>query len=122
MDVIRQPDESPRRRRSCWALWALPLYVTGCGWLTYEPYPAWTVQDIARENVPGGVLRAFEKKHSGSTILRIERSTLNSRNSGYPKLYRFTFTAADGQAGRAILDQKGRPSDLEFWFNREEGQ
>jgi hypothetical protein len=117
MDAIRRPCASQRLGRIRWCLLAPALCLIGCIW-PWEPYPAWTVQDIARKDVPGRVLRAFEKEHPGSTILRIEQSTFNSRISGYPKLYRFTFTAADGQPGRIILDRKGRPSNLESSFDR----
>lgn len=83
---------------------------------SYEPYPGWVVRDIQPEGVPRNVIKAFNARHPGAEIKRIEQSTFGSRNLGYPKLYRFTFSSTQGQTGTIILDEKGEASELKFWF------
>jgi len=83
------------------------LHLAGC--VLNEPYPELTMEDVPQRDVPAPILKNFEREHHGSVITRIEKRVLHSRSAGYPAWYRFTFTSADGQTGRVILDKRGRP-------------
>jgi hypothetical protein len=83
------------------------LHLAGC--VLNEPYPALTMEDVQQRDVPTRILKDFEREQHGSIITRIEKRVLHSRNAGYPTWYRFTFASPDGQTGRVILDNRGRP-------------
>ena len=95
----------------------ISLYLSGCGFFIHEPYPSWTVEEVTLGNVPKKVLKAFENKYPNSTIQKIQQSTFESRISGYPKLYQFTFALAANGKDTIIFDEKGQVSDLYFWFD-----
>lgn len=95
----------------------LPIVLLLASCCFYEPYPGWTVQDIQPDAVPRRTIKSFNVRYPDAQIESIEQSTFGSRCSGYPKLYRFTFSSTQGQTRTVILDQKGELSNLEFWFD-----
>ena len=49
----------------------------------------------------------------------VERSTFESRMSGYPKLYRLFFEKPDEKIQHVTYDWKGKKVDgFDFWFNQ----
>jgi hypothetical protein len=103
----------PRRMKGI-LLFLLALPHSGC----VEPYPGWTVRQVPFDELPGGARKSFSQQHSNERILAVEQSTFESRLSGYPKLYRITFLSAGGGTNSVIYDKKGRPSDLQMWFDQ----
>jgi hypothetical protein len=94
-------------------LFLVLLLASSC---SYEPYPGWVVQDVQPDAVPRRIMKAFNVRYPDAEIERVEQSTFGSRNSGYPKLYRFTFSSTQSRTKTIVLDERGELSDLEFWF------
>ncbi len=89
------------------------LFFNGC----VEPYPGWTISVITQNEVPSQVMKSFRNEYPNATILKIERSIFESRNMGRPKLYRFHFKLENEKESVVILDEKGKPSNSDFWFH-----
>lgn len=93
----------------------LILLVSGC----VEPYPGWSVADVPVSDLPRAVTKAFRKDFPDARITKAERSTFESRMSGYPRAYRIFFERSGGGSERAIYDTSGKRADgIEFWFDR----
>jgi len=89
--------------------------LSGCA----EPYPGWTVIDLPYQDLPKNVRTVFGGDFRDARVTRVERSTFESRMSGYPKLYRLFFEKPDEKIQHVTYDWKGKKVDgFDFWFNQ----
>ena len=87
--------------------------LSGC----VEPYPGWTVVDLPYQDLPKNVRTVFRGDFGDARVTRVERSTFESRMSGYPKLYRLFFEKPDVEIQHVTYDQEGNRVDgFDFWF------
>ena len=94
------------------------VFFTGCMFLR-EPYPGWVVDEVTFEGIPQEVRTAILADLGEVRVVRVERSTFQSRKSGYPKKYRLFYSVSPTETERVIYDSKGKRDDnFDFWFDR----
>jgi hypothetical protein len=90
---------------------------SGCV-LLQEPYPGWTVTDISYEHLPRRVKAAFQTDFGDVRVIKVERSTFESRMSGHPRKFRLFFERAAAETHQVIYDEKGEQQEgFDFWFD-----
>jgi len=99
------------------ALVILVVALTGC--IFQEPYPGWKVDEIAYGDLPTKIRTAFRNDFGAVRVTRVERSTFESRNSGFPKKYQLFFEKPEAGIQRVIYNKNGMQDDgFDFWFNQ----